>query len=97
MVIDRRFAIIGSANFDPRSALINSEMFAVIESESLAIALAEAIERDMSPANSWQVGRDANDRLIWRNSDETRTKQPSLNDWQVVQDWFYRLFPKSLY
>ena len=97
MVIDRRFAIIGSANFDPRSALINSEMFAVIESESLAIALAEAIERDMSPANSWQVERDANDRLIWRNSDETRTKQPSLNGWQVVQDWFYRLFPKSLY
>ena len=97
MVIDRRFAIIGSANFDPRSALINSEMFAVIESESLAIALAEAIERDMSPANSWQVERDANDRLIWRNSDETRTKQPSLNGWQVMQDWFYRLFPKSLY
>ena len=97
MVIDRRFAIIGSANFDPRSALINSEMFAVIESESLAIALAEAIERDMSPANSWQVERDANDRLIWRNSDETRTKQPSLNGWQVIQDWFYRLFPKSLY
>ena len=97
MVIDRRFAIIGSANFDPRSALINSEMFAVIESESLAIALAEAIERDMSPANSWQVERDANDRLIWRNSDETRSKQPSLNGWQVIQDWFYRLFPKSLY
>jgi len=51
----------------------------------------------MSPANSWQVERDANDRLIWRNSDETRTKQPSLNGWQVMQDWFYRLFPKSLY
>jgi putative cardiolipin synthase len=97
MVIDRRFAIIGSANFDPRSALINSEMFVVIESESLAIALAEAIERDMSPANSWQVERDPKSRLIWRNSEETRTRQPSRSGWQRVQDWFFMLFPKSLY
>ena len=97
MVIDRRFSIVGSANFDPRSALINSEMFAVIDSESLANALAEAIEQDIAPANSWRVERDPDSRLTWRNSDETRTSQPSRSGWQRVQDWFFRLFPKSLY
>ncbi|WP_435214461.1 phospholipase D family protein [Luminiphilus sp. nBUS_16] len=97
MVIDRRFSIVGSANFDPRSALINSEMFAVIDSESLASALAEAIEQDISPANSWRVERDPKSRLIWRNSEETRTRQPSRSGWQRVQDWFFMLFPKSLY
>ena len=51
MVIDRSFAVVGSANFDPRSALINSEMFAVIDSESLADALADVIEQDMAPEN----------------------------------------------
>ncbi len=97
MVIDRRLSVIGSANFDPRSALINSEMFAVIDSEGLANQLAEIIERDVLPENSWQLVRNENGAIEWRNSDEIRRKQPSLNAWQRFQDIFFRLFPKRLY
>ena len=52
LVIDRRYAIIGSANFDRRSAYLNSEMVAVIDSEYLAAELRSIILRDMSGANS---------------------------------------------
>ena len=96
MVIDRRLSVIRSANFDPRSALINSEMFAVIDSEGLANQLAEIIERDVLPENSWQVVRNQKGAIEWRISDEVRRKQPSLNAWQRFQDIFFRLFPKRL-
>ena len=97
LVIDRRLSVIGSANFDPRSALINSEMFAVIDSEGLANQLAEVIERDVLPANSWRVERNQEGVISWRNSNEIRTKQPSLSAWQRFQDKFFKLFPKRLY
>lgn len=97
LVIDRRLSVIGSANFDPRSALINSEMFAVIDSEGLANQLAQIIERDVLPTNSWRVERNEDGAIVWRNSDEVRTKQPSLDAWQRFQDLFFRLFPKRLY
>jgi len=97
MVIDRRYAVIGSANFDPRSAFINSEMVAVIDSTTLASELAAMIERDANPANSWRVNMDESGGLYWQNGDETVTRQPSLNAWQRLQDLFFMLFPKNLY
>ena len=97
LVVDRRYAVIGSANFDPRSAFINSEMVAVIDSTTLANELAAVIERDANPANSWRVNIDEGGGLYWQNGDETVTRQPSLNAWQRLQDLFFMLFPKNLY
>jgi len=97
MVIDRRRAYIGSMNFDPRSANINSEMGVFVESPGLAAALAARIERDLSGANSWRVTLDANDQLAWTNDRETVTRQPARNAWQRVQDLLFVVFPSSLY
>ena len=97
MVIDRRFAIIGSANFDPRSAFLNSEMIAVIDSEGLAEELAQAILRDMAPANSWEVSLDDAGKLLWQNDVETTQTQPARDSFQPIADWFFMLFPKRFY
>ena len=97
MVIDRRFAVIGSANLDPRSAFLNSEMIAVIDSEGLAEELAEAILRDMAPANSWEVSLDGAGKLLWKNDVETTQKQPARDGLQPIADWFFMLFPKRFY
>ena len=97
MVIDRRFAIIGSANLDPRSAFLNSEMIAVIDSEGLAEELAQTILRDMNPANSWEVKLDDAGKLLWQNDVETVQKQPARDSFQQIEDWFFMLFPKRLY
>src|SRR5690606_4805689 len=55
MVIDRRIAVIGTHNFDPRSETYNTEAVVVIEDEAFAQALAESIQRDIAPGNSWTV------------------------------------------
>ena len=97
MVIDRRFAIIGSANLDPRSAFLNSEMIAVIDSEGLAEELAQVILRDMAPENAWEVSLDDAGKLLWRNDVETTQTQPARDSFQPIADWFFMLFPKRFY
>ena len=97
MVVDRQRVFIGSMNYDPRSAAINTEMGMIIDSPELAYALAETIDRDMLPSNSWQVALDADGGLTWINDVEQVGRQPARNWWQRVQDWFFRAFPKELY
>lgn len=54
-VIDRRTLVIGSLNFDPRSAHLNSEMALFIDSPVLADAVAKLIDQSMSPTVSYRV------------------------------------------
>jgi putative cardiolipin synthase len=97
MVIDRRWSYIGSMNFDPRSAAINTEMGVVIDSPGLGEELARLIERDMQPENSWVVRLIDGDKLRWESSDAVVTRQPARNWWQRVEDVFFVLFPEELY
>jgi phosphatidylserine/phosphatidylglycerophosphate/cardiolipin synthase-like enzyme len=55
LVIDRRIGVVGTHNFDPRSENYNTEAVVVIEDPAFAQALAESIERDIAPGNSWTV------------------------------------------
>jgi len=71
-IVDRRQLYIGSANFDPRSAHINTELGFFIESAALAERLATEFEQaaqnsyrlDLSPENAllWTDARDAHPR-----------------------------------
>ena len=97
MVVDRQRVFIGSMNYDPRSAAINTEMGMIIESPELANELAETIGRDMLPSNSWRVTLDEDSKLVWTDDVEQVSRQPARNWWQRLQDWFFRIFPKELY
>lgn len=65
MVFDRKVVFVGSFNLDPRSIHLNTEMGLLVESESLGQAVAESIENDMAPGNSWRVVLDDQGRSIW--------------------------------
>ncbi|THD14354.1 hypothetical protein B1808_03575 [Pseudofulvimonas gallinarii] len=54
-VVDRRIALVGTHNFDPRSDRFNTEAAVIIEDTGFAAELAQLIERDMEPANSWII------------------------------------------
>ena len=97
MVVDRELVYIGSMNYDPRSANINTEMGVFIESPALGEALAKLIERDIQPANSWQVELTDDGGLRWVNDQEIVTIQPARNFWQRVQDVLFMAFPKEMY
>jgi cardiolipin synthase C len=77
MVVDRRYVFIGSMNFDPRSATLNTKMGVFIDSPPLGAELAARIERDMAPANSWRVEVEPDGSLRWINDRETVTPQPA--------------------
>jgi cardiolipin synthase C len=97
MVVDGERVYIGSMNYDPRSAEINTEMGVFIDSPGLAEALTAVIERDMRPVNSWQVKLDDQGKLFWVNDQQRVTRQPARSWWQRVQDFIFMFFPKELY
>ena len=69
VVIDHKTIFIGSMNLDPRSATINTELGAVIDSPSLAGALADAFET-VIPLRAWQLSLGANGAgLVWTARD----------------------------
>lgn len=55
MVVDERIGIVGSHNFDPRSADYNTESLVMVHDPVFARALADSIRRDMAPGNSWVI------------------------------------------
>src|SRR5690606_18736496 len=56
LVVDGRFGIVGTHNFDPRGDNLNTESALVIDDPAFAGALAESIRRDIAPGNSWAIG-----------------------------------------
>jgi putative cardiolipin synthase len=58
LVVDEQIVYIGTYNLDPRSENLNTEVGVVIHDPTQAKAVAAAIERDMSPANSWKAQDD---------------------------------------
>jgi putative cardiolipin synthase len=71
--LDDQRVFIGSFNFDPRSARLNTEMGFIIESPPLAVAIGQAFESDI-PANAYELGLDENGQIYWleRVNDEQR-------------------------
>lgn len=97
LVVDRQVSFIGSMNFDPRSAALNTEMGVIIKSAGLGEALAKLFERNMSAANSWRVTLDDDGNLQWAHDNELVGVQPARNFWQRIQEFFFRAMPKEYY
>ncbi len=96
-VVDRRYVFVGSMNLDPRSAKINTEMGAIVDSPELAADLAALIERDMSADNAWRVFMDEEGDLHWENSEELRDSQPARDTLQRVMNVIMKLGPRDQY
>jgi putative cardiolipin synthase len=72
--LDRSRTFVGSFNFDPRSALLNTEMGLLIDSAALGERLAAVLENDV-PRVAYEVGLTAGGELQWTErtaSGETR-------------------------
>lgn len=96
-VVDRRYTFIGSMNLDPRSARINTEMGAFVDSPELAADLAAIIERDMSGDNAWQVRMNEKGEIFWESSEGILTQQPARDGMQRVMNVLMKLGPKEQY
>jgi len=93
LLFDDNRVFIGSANLDPRSMHINTEMGLIIESESLNASVREALEPDFSPRNAWQLQLQADGRVTWASDKETLDHQPTHSFMRRIEDWFFSLIP----
>lgn len=73
-VFDDEHVFIGSFNFDPRSALLNTEMGLVIRSPELARQVTAIAEDAMRPERSFQP------RLVQEKTGKTFTRRPQWHD-----------------
>ncbi|MHA7598374.1 phospholipase D-like domain-containing protein [Alicycliphilus sp. T452] len=64
--VDGERVFVGSLNFDPRSALLNTELGFLIHSPALARQIAQAFEHQI-PLQSYRVALDEDGRLQWRS------------------------------
>ncbi|MFT3706272.1 MAG: phospholipase D family protein [Archangium sp.] len=99
MVIDRKRVLIGSMNLDPRSWVHNSEMGILIDCPELGNALANVIESDLKPENSWQVQLDpaVKGQVQWVSGTEVRHQAPVRDESQRGDEFIPRLLPADLY
>ncbi len=64
IVIDGKYSVFGSLNFDPRSVWLNTETIVVIESEEFAQAVIKTLQLEMSHEKSWEVRR-IDGKTVW--------------------------------
>lgn len=85
IVMDRERVFVGSFNFDPRSAHLNTELGFVIESRALAERMDSAFER-FAPARAYEVRLSPEGELYWlerREEVEVRhDSEPGTTGWQ---------------
>jgi putative cardiolipin synthase len=93
LVIDSNKVFIGSANLDPRSLRINTEMGLLIDSSALNAEVRAAVTPDFSKANSWQLELDEGGEVVWVSHDVTLTEQPAGSVLQRIEDWFFSVLP----
>jgi putative cardiolipin synthase len=89
-VFDRKRAFIGSFNFDPRSALLNTELGLVIDSPIIAEIVALMSEQGMAPLNSHRLSlsnsKDGKNRIVWTSETDQgpvgTDGEPNATRWQ---------------
>ncbi|NML47091.1 phospholipase D family protein [Ramlibacter sp. G-1-2-2] len=95
--VDGERAFVGSFNFDPRSARLNTELGLIIDSPALARELVEVFDRRI-PMNSWQLRlAPATGALLWvdQASDppQVLATEPLTSWGQRATVWFLELLP----
>ena len=94
--VDGERVFVGSFNFDPRSARLNTELGFVIDSPTLARHIADAFDQDI-PRTAYRVRLDDMGKLYWEEAHDGRTlrhdAEPGASLWQRLIVWFASLLP----
>jgi putative cardiolipin synthase len=73
--VDRSRIFVGSFNFDPRSARLNTEMGVVVESAALAARLSDSLDQ-LLPRDAYEVRLAADGDLEWVEGDVRHSSEP---------------------
>jgi putative cardiolipin synthase len=94
--VDRARVFVGSFNFDPRSAELNTEMGFVIDSPSLAQKIADTFDVGI-PESSYEVVLSSSGRLVWiehaAGKPVRHETEPGTTFWQRTKVRFLSVLP----
>lgn len=93
LLIDDHLSFIGSANLDPRSLQLNTEMGLLINSKELNGLVREVVALDFDQRNAWHLQAQADGMLNWVGDDAVLNKQPAESALQRLEDWFLSILP----
>ena len=85
IAVDRSRVFIGSFNFDPRSARLNTEMGFVIDSPATAVVMADRLARNL-PSRAYEVRLSESGALEWLEQRDGREvvhdEEPGATIWR---------------
>jgi len=95
--VDNERIFVGSFNFDPRSARLNTELGIIIDSPRLAAAMTEIFDKRV-PRRSWEVQLNpATGALQWFDAgsspNQTLSVEPATKWWQRAAVQLLDLLP----
>ena len=94
--VDGKEMFIGSFNFDPRSANINTELGVIIRDPGLAEYYNDYAERTL-PYSAYEVFLDDKNRVRWRGTEDGETivydKEPKTTWWDRFRVGLVRILP----
>jgi putative cardiolipin synthase len=94
--IDRRYLFVGSFNFDPRSANINTEMGLVLDAPNIAAPVLDRLFQAL-PAHAYRLRLDADGDIEWvaleNNTEVIYRTEPHTSFWWRLSVGFLRLLP----
>lgn len=94
--VDRERVFVGSFNFDPRSADLNTELGLVIPSRALATGISEVLARE-APGLAYRVMADSAGHLTWHELREgetvVHTEEPGTGFWLRLGVGLLELLP----
>ncbi len=93
LLIDDHLSYIGSANLDPRSLRLNTEMGLLIKSRDFNRLVREVVALDFHQRNAWQLQEKGDEGLVWVADDKVLHEQPAESDMQRLEDWFLSILP----
>ncbi|WOJ92745.1 phospholipase D family protein [Congregibacter variabilis] len=93
LVVDHDRVFVGSANLDPRSMRINTEVGLLVSSEALNAQIRESVEPDLLQINAWSLQMDDSGQVVWVSEGQTLLEQPAASYMQRLEDWFFAHLP----
>ena len=94
--MDRKQVFIGSFNYDPRSAYLNTESGVLIESAALGELFGASFDKEIDQ-QTWRVYLDENGRMRWRGLEDGEegiyTSEPMATFGQKFTAGFMRIIP----
>ena len=92
-LFDNCCLFVGSANMDPRSLRLNTEVGLLIDSPGLNAKLRQLLAVDLLPQNAWRVELDANGDVEWIGEQGAQSHVPPASFYLRAQSWFFGLLP----